>query len=210
MDQFNQQLNHKWLSLNEYSNKYKVSISTLRRRLRQGQLSYQVKSGKYFLKDMAFSQALASHSAMSTSPVSAKKPACGASSAPSHHISHHISHRTSHRTSHMPSSIYEKETAKKTFTVKQPVQSLVRKPVTQTLKKPLLKESQDSSFYLKILEFQKDFLHKLDKKDQKIAFLQEQIGDLQTLVALLEKENKQLKLLSKKEQTLNKWLDDNP
>ena len=44
-------MDSQWLSLTEYSSKYNVSISTLRRRIRSGQLSFNISFGKYFLKD---------------------------------------------------------------------------------------------------------------------------------------------------------------
>lgn len=40
-----------WLSLNEYSTKHNVSISTLRRRIKTHDIEYQFQDGKYFLKD---------------------------------------------------------------------------------------------------------------------------------------------------------------
>ena len=44
--------NQQWLPLNEYSIKYNVSISTLRRRIRQSEIEYQFRDGKYWLKDV--------------------------------------------------------------------------------------------------------------------------------------------------------------
>ncbi len=41
------------LSLTEYSNKYRVSISTLRRKIKSGKISFNLKSGKYFLADQS-------------------------------------------------------------------------------------------------------------------------------------------------------------
>lgn len=35
----------------DYSNKYQVSLSTLRRRIKNNQIKYQFKAGKYFLTD---------------------------------------------------------------------------------------------------------------------------------------------------------------
>jgi len=47
-----QQPTHKqWLSLTEYSQKYNVSISTLRRRIRAGSINVKLKEGKYFIVD---------------------------------------------------------------------------------------------------------------------------------------------------------------
>ena len=39
------------LQLSEYSNKYKVSVSTLRRRIKAGEIQYDFQDGKYWLLD---------------------------------------------------------------------------------------------------------------------------------------------------------------
>lgn len=41
-----------WISLIEYSNKYKVSISTLRRKIKADEAEYLFDEGKYYLKDI--------------------------------------------------------------------------------------------------------------------------------------------------------------
>jgi transcription initiation factor IIF auxiliary subunit len=40
-----------WLALNEYANKYQVSISTLRRRIKSSKIKYKLDDGKYFIED---------------------------------------------------------------------------------------------------------------------------------------------------------------
>ena len=40
-----------WLTLQDYSNKYKVSISTLRRRIKSRDLEYVFKKGRYLVQD---------------------------------------------------------------------------------------------------------------------------------------------------------------
>lgn len=40
-----------WLTLSEYSNTYKVSVSTLRRRIRAEDVIFRFEEGKYLLKD---------------------------------------------------------------------------------------------------------------------------------------------------------------
>ncbi len=40
-----------WLPLLEYSAKYRVSLSTLRRRIKSGEIEYKFADGKYMLKD---------------------------------------------------------------------------------------------------------------------------------------------------------------
>jgi hypothetical protein len=38
-----------WISLNDYASKYKISLSTLRRRIRAGELEYEIENGRYWL-----------------------------------------------------------------------------------------------------------------------------------------------------------------
>ena len=40
-----------WLQLSDYSNKYRVSVSTLRRRIKSGEIQYQFEEGKYWIPD---------------------------------------------------------------------------------------------------------------------------------------------------------------
>lgn len=42
---------HNWLPLMEYSAKYRVSLSTLRRRIKSGELEHKLSDGKYLIKD---------------------------------------------------------------------------------------------------------------------------------------------------------------
>lgn len=40
---------NKWISLIDYSTKYNISISTLRRRIKHNNIEYEVRDGKYFI-----------------------------------------------------------------------------------------------------------------------------------------------------------------
>lgn len=44
-------MSNRWLQLTDYSTKYEVSISTLRRRIKEESIDYKLDSGKYFLLD---------------------------------------------------------------------------------------------------------------------------------------------------------------
>lgn len=44
-------MSSEWLPLTEYSSKYKVSISTLRRRIKSDEIKYQFDDGKYLILD---------------------------------------------------------------------------------------------------------------------------------------------------------------
>ena len=41
-----------WILLNEYSAKYRVSPSTVRRRIKNGQIEYRLSFGKYYIMDL--------------------------------------------------------------------------------------------------------------------------------------------------------------
>lgn len=57
------------LTLNEYSNKFKVSVSTLRRRIKNGSLPAIYEDGKYYLEDGApFKKVLSEPSVVRSSP----------------------------------------------------------------------------------------------------------------------------------------------
>ncbi|MGE3973071.1 MAG: hypothetical protein AB7F59_00945 [Bdellovibrionales bacterium] len=43
--------NAHWLSLVDYSNKYKISISTLRRRIKLENIRFRLETGKYYIMD---------------------------------------------------------------------------------------------------------------------------------------------------------------
>ena len=46
----------RWVTLSEYSNQYKVSVSTLRRRIKSRKVEFVSKDGKYFLADKPLSE----------------------------------------------------------------------------------------------------------------------------------------------------------
>ena len=43
--------NQKWIAISDYSIKYKTSISTLRRRMKQSKIDFNFEGGKYWLRD---------------------------------------------------------------------------------------------------------------------------------------------------------------
>lgn len=66
-----------WLSLVDYSNKYKVSISTLRRKIKIEDIPFRLESGKYYIIDepmMAMAASSGSQLELDK-PVVAEKPA---------------------------------------------------------------------------------------------------------------------------------------
>ena len=74
--------NTRWLLLTDYASKYRISVSTLRRRIKTGQQAHRFESGRYYLPDEPGSASVASvapmiqtvaHSAVQeTEPVNAR------------------------------------------------------------------------------------------------------------------------------------------
>jgi hypothetical protein len=50
-----------WIPLNEFAAKYKVSLSTLRRRIRGGEVEHRFQNGKYWLVDQPISKYIHSY-----------------------------------------------------------------------------------------------------------------------------------------------------
>ncbi len=165
-----------WLSLSEYSNKYGVSISTLRRRIRSGQLVVHLKNGKYFLKDRSLKDLKKlkdSITAESTTDL----------------VSDPASESLPYRSKNLKTSVEE---------------DFKLEPV----KLDSVKLDQGGSPVVdKLLESQMKLCQQLELKDRQILDLQNKLMDFRTLCALLEKENKQLKSISQREQVLEDWLD---
>ena len=65
-----------WLTLMEYSAKFRVSLSTLRRRIKAGEIEYKFSDGKYLLRDGPLVAASPEEEPIAPpSSVSAQKPA---------------------------------------------------------------------------------------------------------------------------------------
>ena len=155
-------MNSQWLSLTEYSSKYNVSISTLRRRIRSGQLLFDIRFGKYFLKDQS------------------------------------LDDLKDVKTKVQESSISEKSKGDEK-----------RQDVTQEdiVRKSTESVGTEHSVLDKLMDVQKKLYEKIEAKESKILEQQNQIADLNTLIAVLEKENKELKSTLHQEKELEEWLE---
>lgn len=74
-------LNKGWLPLNEYSSKYRISLSTLRRRIRSAEAEFRFEDGKYWLMDRPLNKP-----AHSIGPTPIYGPNLEAAAGPSHEI----------------------------------------------------------------------------------------------------------------------------
>ena len=171
-------VNNQWISLTEYSNKYKISISTLRRRIRDGFLNVRLESGKYFLKDEGFEKPSLKHKSSlmegSFSP-SALKPPAPLPTLPSEGVA---------EKERGPGTAVRRAGMEKVYTALQ----------------------QNETLLHQVLHSQKTLKTQAHEKDKILYQLQNQLADLKTLVALLEKENKELKSLLYQEKEMEDWL----
>ena len=157
-------MDSQWLSLTEYSSKYNVSISTLRRRIRSGQLPFNIRFGKYFLKDQSLG--------------SLKE------------IKEEI------KKSESTTSVKNKGDSRK--------KDAIQKDIIQ---KEIKSVGTEHSLLDKLVDVQKKLYEKIEAKELKILEQQTQIADLNTLVAFLEKENKDLKSVLHQEKEVEEWLE---
>ncbi|MDE0119437.1 MAG: hypothetical protein OXM55_05460 [Bdellovibrionales bacterium] len=196
-------MNNQWLSLGEYSGKYRISISTLRRRIRAGQIPFSFKMGKYFLEDRNLvdlkkeKEIVGNKSDLSISPFSLKKEIILAEEGSPLEVEQQRE----------PYS-QENKNNKKTEVFKSATKKQEGRPLSN-------KSLKDSSFMLppedlflnKVVDAQKELYERLEKKELKIGEQQNRIAELNTLVALLEKENKELKSLLYQEKEMEEWLE---
>lgn len=161
--------NSKWVPLTEYSNKYQVSISTLRRRIRSHRVEFIYEDGKYLLKD---------------SPLKDHQPnkhrdgrIVSAPPQPPNTV-----------TSNSSSSVYNQELS----------QPLLAQPVSRPPKtKPVetqqntTKDTDMNVVYLN--ELKKAYSMILQEKEEQVLILKDEVVDLQTLVKVLESENQRLR-----------------
>ena len=171
-------MSSQYISLSAYSNKYNVSISTLRRRIRCGQVDTQFHSGKYFLKDESLESLLKTKRASAVT----KKNKTDLKNISS--------------------------TAKNFISTKEEALESKAKTFSSMSSFTQLKEKDNFfSFIQQFMEIQKKLYQKLEVKELQIQKLQDKVMDSNTLIALLEKENKELKSVLYKTEKMEDWLE---
>ncbi|MCB0356344.1 MAG: hypothetical protein KDD40_05020 [Bdellovibrionales bacterium] len=166
--------NTKWVPLTEYSNKYQVSISTLRRRIRSNRVECIYEDGKYLLKDLA----LKDHRPNSDreGKIVSAPPQPPNTSLPNSHLG------SSQELLQPPSA--------------QPVSP---PPKTMRPVEAQPEKTMDCTAHLTYLnEIKKAYSLILQEKEEQALILKDEVADLQTLVKVLESENQRLKLENKK------------
>jgi len=154
-----------WLPLTEYSSKYQVSISTLRRRIKAEDIKYQFADGRYLILDQP-----QEHRPLPVSPSLKKTPV----------------EQSPVRASTSASSV---NSSPSTF-----VQSFDQVAIpSQQLNQQTVQEEPILTAANRLLsELKKAYSQILQEKEEQIMHLKEEQADLKTLIRVLETENERL------------------
>jgi hypothetical protein len=163
-----------WLPLTEYSSKYQVSISTLRRRIKADDIKYLFKDGRYLISDQPQEHrpSLTSGPSLKTSPVDSnpvtRSPALAASNAIASSAMDRKAagletvHLQTHLSAHLENRILEKD---------EPILTAANRLLT---------------------ELKRAYTQILHEKEEQILHLKGELANLKTLVRVLEAENDRL------------------
>ena len=204
-------MNKEYLSLTEYAERYGVSVSTLRRRIRAGRLPVSVKAGKYFLP-----ASRAGINGNSAPPLYHDKVSKNVISSPAPRRSRHAvtseelgrvaippavrGHR--HAVTSEELSRVEIPPAVRGHRHAVTSEELGRVAIPPAVRGRGLEELVD-----KLTNAQELFCKQIEQKDKIISGQKDKIMDLKTLIALLEKENRELKSLLYEEKQMEEWLE---
>lgn len=173
------------LSLTEYSARYKVSVSTLRRRIKKGEISFVQDAGKYLLPDAPFDEILEDNFAPSTQNMTDR----GFNSAPPQ------------KSTQQSTAVPFLEPLGLDLSFNKPshqevsISALSEEPTIQTFETPIyedqivqMEQIQSQVRSEELGELKKAFTMVLNEKEEQILQLKQHIADLQTLNKAFENE----------------------
>jgi DNA anti-recombination protein RmuC len=184
-------LSEKWLRLTDYASKYRISISTLRRRIKHGQLAYRFEEGKYLIIDEAptFSETSPIHGATSSqaqvpnqSPITsaAATASAAAEAAP-------LIQQAQERLNQLR---YAASIAPNTMGAGAEANNFSN--AASNNDEPIL-----SSASRLLTELKRAYTNILQEKEEQIIQLKEEVTDLKTLVRVLEDDNERMRRILK-------------
>lgn len=153
-----------WLPLAEYSNKYQVSISTLRRRIKTDEIKYQFADGKYLILDEPHMHRPSPTASLSLNKSSVAIDSSFEKSSDFQDERFRDSHSTNGSREELDSSQNESALSGSVLTVANRLLNELKKAYSQILQ----------------------------EKEEQILQLKEEQADLKTLVRVLEAENERL------------------
>jgi hypothetical protein len=192
-----------WLSLAEYSIKQKVSISTLRRRIKAEDIQYRLDDGKYFILDSQ-ENLMKSEPAEDQFETIQTSPSQGHSSS-AVSVTYNLDTPEQLRVENIVRSGVEKklkETPATTKTAPPPPPQFFRSksnmPSVTMPAAALSVQSEGGESVLTaanrlLTDLKKAYTQVLQEKEQLISDLREENSDLKTLIKVLESENDRLR-----------------
>ncbi len=183
-----------WITLSDYSSKYRTSISTLRRRIKSEEIKYVFENGKYFLPDLSPHLVVETKKSFSHAPPKSEDITLGQSISEKDFLGFEESLDLDFDLELKKDKRFESEIS---FLdqVKSPPQftrsqSSSESIQIQNILSPLLDQMNR--------ELKKAYSATLQEKEEQIIILKEQVADLKTLINFLESENKRLNDLNPK------------
>jgi hypothetical protein len=180
-------MTNNYLPLTEYSSKYKVSISTLRRRIKTKDIKFRFDQGKYFIYDEP-TQRPSLDSVNSTS-----NPSQGIDSARSKVSG---AYRNFDNGAGRPSSSRSAEKVTETFSAASEMKEFFAGTPTSGIAHTLNQKADEpilTAANRLLTELKKAYTQILHEKEEQVLHLKEEVSDLKTLVRVLESENERLK-----------------
>lgn len=169
--------NENWLLLTDYSSKYRISVSTLRRRIKADQIPFRFENGKYFLLDRAPDLNVDVNPKTGLGPIQ-----LGFGQKPPEAMATAVSR-----------GAIEAVPLKKSVT--QPLM-MERDPVAEmeAAQAAAGKEAPLISTATKLLnELKRAYMSILQEKEEQLIQLKEEVSDLKTLVRVLEDDNERMR-----------------
>jgi hypothetical protein len=172
-----------WLPLTDYSTKYKVSVSTLRRRIKAEDIKFRFDDGKYFLIDEPMSAHQRTHRPSPDSEYSL------VGSHPDFYQNQQAQHLDQRSGQHLDQRSSQ-QLARENFTARATFGQQMQQPIQTQLQKdePILTAAN------KLLnELKKAYSLILQEKEEQILQLKDEVADLKTLVRVLESDNDRMR-----------------
>jgi hypothetical protein len=196
-----------WLPLLDYSAKYKVSVSTLRRKIKIEDINYRFEDGKYFISD----EPMGSHHRIHRPSQKSEFSKMSTPSSQNLRASNNDLNQGTHSSQRIKSSglSYRSQSVnlqtpknhnRDEFVGSENLNQRFHATAydTQPDATPVENKSVNEESVLNIAnrllnELKKAYTQVVDEKDKQLIHLKEEIADLKTLVRVLEDENERIK-----------------
>ncbi len=177
-----------WLPITDYSAKHKVSVSTLRRRIKADDIKYRFLEGKYLLLDEPVTTSNSLHRPSLSDSFVNESASTASGYNPVHGFANHANHGQAQMSAQtQPAPQFTNGSQQATHQPAAPALNNLPPPSEVNLDGPIL-----SAANRLLTELKKAYSQILQEKEEQILQLREEVTDLKTLVRVLEGENDKL------------------